>query len=94
MDKHSHAQAIYEAGMERVANTPMPEGQKFAPGTRVYVAKDLGPMMPHFPNDVTATVQYTHAHAYGGEDIQSYSLMIDGFGSIAWYEEWQLTRIQ
>jgi len=92
-ERLADANAIYQQGMERVKNTPPPDGQKFAPGTRVHIAKDLGPMMQHFKGDVDATVLYTYAHAYGGDDVESYSLGVDGYGTVAWYKEWQLTEI-
>ena len=85
---------IYKDGLKRVKNNPCPKGQKFKPGTRVRIAKDLGQSMNHFPSGVDATVQYTYDHAYGCGDIKSYSLYVDGFGEVAWYDESQLTEIK
>lgn len=93
IDRYSQAQATYRAGLERVRTTPPPDGQKFPPGTRVRIADDLGRSMDHFVRGKNATVKYTHAHAFGGADVQSYCLDIDGIGSVSWYDEWQLTPI-
>lgn len=91
MSRLSDATAYYNRGLERVATTPYPEGQKFAPGTRVRIADDLGMFMSRFPAGVMATVCHTYAHAYGGNDIESYSLDVDGHGNISWYNVNQLT---
>ena len=80
--------------MHRVKTTPEPEGQKFPIGARVKIAEKLGPSMLHFPSGCNATVEHTYAHAYGGDGIKSYSLNIDGLGSVAWYDESQLTLIE
>lgn len=87
------AKAYYQAGLEKVKTTPEPAGQKFAKGTRVQIVEDLGIGMSHFPSGVGAIVAYTYAHAYGGDNIDSYSLIVDDYGSSAWYKEWQLTAI-
>ena len=87
------AKGYYKQGLANVANNPMPEGQKFPVGARVRIVKDLGEYMPHFPSDSLATVEYTYAHAYGGKDVKSYSLIVDGIGSVAWYYEHQLELI-
>lgn len=84
----------YEDGLKRVATTPQPKEQKFPIGARVKIADDLGPTMSHFAKGLTATVQYTYAHAYGGDNVESYSLNVDGLGSRAWYYESQLTLIE
>jgi hypothetical protein len=49
--------------------------------------------MSHFQGGVNATVKYTYAHAYGGDDVKSYCLDIDNHGEVSWYEEHQLTAI-
>ena len=87
------ASARYQQALRRVAETPPPAGQKFAPGARVKIADNLGPHMSHFPAGKLATVQYTYAHAYESTDtrsLQQYSLDIDGIGGVAWYDECQL----
>lgn len=89
------ASARYQAALRRVAETPPPAGQKFAPGARVKIAYDLGNHMSHFPAGRLATVKYTYAHAYGKTDarsLQQYSLDIDGIGYVAWYDEDQLSE--
>lgn len=91
--RFAEASAHYQAALRRVAETPAPIGQKFAPGTRVKIIEDLGPHMRHFPAGKLATVKYTYAHAYGRTDarsLQQYSLDIDGIGSSSWYDESQL----
>lgn len=97
MSRASEAQSYYEAGLKRVKETPPPKGQKFLPGTFVWIAKDLGESMDHFEKDRPARVECTYAHAYGGDDIDSYSLLVrydDGkWSSIAWYYPSQLTEI-
>lgn len=88
---------MFLAANERVKTTPPPVGQKFRPGTRVTIAKDLGPSMSHFPSDRTATVVYTYAHAYASEEerhLKTYALDIDGLGFNCWYEEYQLTEVE
>ena len=90
----AHAQSTHTAGLKRVQNEPPPKVQKFACGSRVRIADDLGYGMQHFPKSKNATVMYTHAHAYISHLIKSYCLHIDGHqGSTSWYEEWQLTSI-
>jgi len=84
----------YQEALDKVASTPMPDGQKFPIEARVRVSDDLGPDMSHFSGKgKNATVQYTYAHAYGGSDAKSYSLIIDGIGFSAWYKEHQLTLL-
>lgn len=99
--KLAEAVAYREAGLRRVANEPEPPGQKFAVGTRVKIADDLGPTMQHFTAGGLATVCYTYAHAYPGANIRtdrwapekSYCLDIDGEGRSSWYYEHQLEGI-
>lgn len=90
----AQANGVYLAGLQRVASTPEPDGQKFPCGSRVRIADDLGPSMRHFQSGVEATVGYVHAHAYGGSDVSSYNLNIDGRGPVAWYHESRLTAIE
>ena len=94
MSMFEEAQANFDAGMERVATTSEPKGQKFPNGSRVRIADDLGDGMSHFQSGVNATVLHTYAHAYGGNDVKSYALDIDGYGHTAWYYEHQLTAIE
>ena len=94
IERLSDATGRYNQGLGNVANNPEPEGQKFPVGSRVHIAKDLGNSMSHFNSDCDATVEYVYAHAFGGSDVKSYSLIIDDYGSVAWYHEWQLTLIE
>ena len=87
----AEARAYNAAGLRRVTTASMPDGQKYAPGTRVRIAADLGPHMWHFPSGMMATVRYTYAHAYGGTDVDSYCLDVDGYGEVSWYHEHQLS---
>ena len=71
--------------------------QKFKKGQRVHICKDLGVCMSHFPSDRDATVKYTYAQEcgdYGEGEDKEYCLDVDGRGSVAWYDEWQLTAIK
>jgi len=90
----AEAEAYTAACMAEMANRPEPRGQKFPVGSRVRIADDLGSSMSHFQSGVNATVCYTYAHAYGGDDVKSYCLDIDDYGKVSWYEEWQLTAIE
>lgn len=91
--RHAEAKSIHQAGLERVRATPAPPEQKFAIGTRVHIAADLGPYMSHFPNDRLATVLYTYKHAYQSGNAKDYCLDVDGIGSVSWYHEDQLTLV-
>ena len=57
------------------------------------IADYLGPHMGHFPSGRNATILYSFAQKYGGEDVCSYCLDIDGKGVVSWYQEHQLTPI-
>jgi hypothetical protein len=93
MSRYKEAKAYYNQALERVKTTPEPKLQKFPVGVKVKIAKDLGKFMSHFKSDVEAIVEHTYAHAYGGNDVYSYSLIING-SSTAWYYENQLTLIK
>lgn len=104
------AKSIYEEGMERVKNTPAPEGQKFPPGCRVKIIGDSHPLISMtsdlngniLEESVTqsryvgklATVEYTYSHAFGGNAVSTYSLDIDGIGSHAWHQEENLELLE
>jgi len=83
----------YQEGLNRVKTTPQPKEQKFPIGARVRIADDLGQSMSHFKKGVNSTVEYTYKHAFDSGDAKTYSLNIDGYGSVAWYKEHQLTII-
>ena len=72
--------------------------QKFKRGSRVRIRDKMPDYMSHFDCDCEAIVVYTYAQAYGGDDIDSYSLLLlkeDGepYNLVCWYEEYQLTLI-
>jgi hypothetical protein len=91
MCRECEVQRYYDSAMVRVATTPPPVGQLYAPGTRVWISRNLGSSMSHFPAGQWAIVGYTYAHAYGGTDVKSYALKLgEGDGSCAWYYEHQL----
>lgn len=92
MSRLTEAQ-FYPACMERLESQPEPEGQKFPVGTHVRITDDLGRGMKHFPSGCNATVEYTYAHAFDGDNVNAYSLNVDNYGSLAWYFESQLTEI-
>jgi hypothetical protein len=92
-ERNQQALDYYRQGLDKVKNTPEPEGQKFHVGARVHITSDLGIAMEHFTSGVDATVEYVYAHAFGGDNVKSYSLNING-GSSAWYQECQLTLIE
>ena len=68
--------------------------QKFIAGTRVRVADNLGIGKEHFQSGVNATIISSHAEEYGGYDFDNYTISIDGWGEVAWYQEHQLTVIE
>lgn len=96
-ERLADAKSTYAAGLKSVADTSMPEGQKFAPETFVLIADDLGSHMSHFKKGVYAKVEYTYAHAYGGDDVESYCLLVrlkeNDWTEVSWYEESQLTEV-
>jgi hypothetical protein len=49
--------------------------------------------MSHFPKACNATVVGTYAQQFGGGDVKSYTLDLDGIGENSWYQEDQLTLI-
>lgn len=75
-------------------STKTPDNQKFPSGTRVRIANNLGDSMSHFPSGYNATVLYSYAQMYGGDDTKSYCLNIDNIGQVSWYKEHQLTLIK
>ena len=91
--RFAEASAYYAKGMQRVEDTPEPEGQKFPCGSRVRIADNLGRAMRHFPSSVNATVKHVYAHAFGGDNVTSYCLDIDGYGEVSWFHESQLKSI-
>ena len=91
-ERLSEAKDIYKQGLENVKSRPVPEGQKYLPGERVRIKSNLGSTMSHFPNGRLATVKYTYAHAYWGNNVKSYCLDVDDIGEVSWYQENQISK--
>lgn len=77
---------------------PNKENQKFKRGFRIKVTENLPDSMSHFEKGFEGIVKYTHAQQFGGENIDSYSILqLNKAGkpinSISWYKENQLTLI-
>jgi hypothetical protein len=69
--------------------------QKFKRGDVVHIAKNLGSMMNHFPNDQDAIIMGSYRDQYGGDDVDSWTVMFcDSGGESSWYETWQLTFLR
>lgn len=77
--------------------------QKFHQGDLVFIKEDLGPYMSHFESGCRAIVQYSYNDRYGDKDKSkefknesdiSYSLWLEGRGSVAWYHQDQLILIE
>lgn len=60
----------------------------------VRIAKDLGPYMQHFTGDCNAIVMGSYNDQFGGGDVDSYTLYLEGQGTVSWYETHQLTLIE
>ena len=92
LNRLAEATAYHRESMKRL-KAPEPRTQKFPRGSRVTIDEDLGSMMSHFPSGCGATVDHTYAHAYGGDGVgvDSYCLVVDGHGQVAWYDEAQLS---
>ena len=95
-----YADKMYREGQRRIKNSPIPYGQKFLPGSLVWIKKNLGESMSHFKNDCPAMVQHTYAHAYGSCDNDhknQYSLLVryhhQKWSSVSWYYGHQLEEI-
>ncbi len=72
--------------------------QKFARGSEVFICKEMPISMSHFPSGFNAIVEYTYKQRYGGDNIDSYSIIVldenkEPTNAIAWYYENQLTLI-
>lgn len=77
--------------------------QKFHQGDLVFIKEDLGPFMAHFQSGCRAIVEYSYNDRYGDQDKSkefknesdiSYSLWLEGRGSVAWYHQDQLILIE
>lgn len=68
--------------------------QMFHKGDLVHVAKDLGPMMSHFENDTDAIVIGSYKDQFGGDNVDSFTLHLEGRGQASWYYGCQLTLLE
>lgn len=68
--------------------------QKFQSGDLIRIAKDLGSSMSHFKADCDAIVIATYAQQFGGNNVDSYTLLFEDEGRVSWYHEAQLTFIK
>lgn len=71
---------------------------KYKFGELVYVRPWLGESSSHFSNDCPAIVNYTYASKFGGDDHDSYGLIIlsdtgKEVTESSWYDEWQLISL-
>lgn len=61
----------------------------------VRIAKDLGSSMSHFEANQDAIVIGSYRDQYGGDDVDSYTVMLcKSGGETSWYHEHQLTLIR
>lgn len=68
--------------------------QKFRRGDLVHIAKITSEWMAHFDSDLDAIVMGSYKDQFGGDNVQSYTLLLLPRGSsCSWYEEHQLTKI-
>ena len=72
--------------------------QKFLKGFEVKVDDKMPPMMSHFESGFNGIVDHTYSEAYGGDNINSYCLVVldenrNPINRISWYYENQLTLV-
>jgi hypothetical protein len=70
--------------------------QKFNQGDLVLIADNLAPSKSHFKSGVLAIIEGSYADLCRGgskDNITSYSLIFEGGGTAAWYDESELTLI-
>lgn len=91
-ERLAEATAYHAKSLLNVNNNPEPVNQKYHVGERVWISRELPKWMCHFTKGKWATVVYTYAHAYGGDDVENYCLDIDGEGESSWYDEYLLSR--
>jgi hypothetical protein len=69
--------------------------QKFVRGDVVQIADDLGPTMSHFRGDTQAVVMGSYKDQYGGDNVDSYSVMfLDNGQTCSWYHTHQMTLLR
>ncbi len=90
-DRLQYAQGVYAAGVEKVRYTPQPKGQKFPVGSLVRIKGGAWRV------GLRAKVEFTYAHAFWGDNVRDYSLLVevkDGkWSSCAWFDESILEEI-
>lgn len=94
-------QADYYAAAKELSSRPAgPDHpkQEFKRGSRVHICKNMPREMDHFESDLDAIVDHTYAQQFGGNNVDSYALLLidseDGRLSFAaWYKEDQLTLV-
>jgi hypothetical protein len=67
---------------------------RFHPGDLVRISKNLGAAARYLHTDAEAIVEYSYAGKYGGNEDNSYSLFVKGFGKSNWYNANHLTLIE
>jgi len=61
-------------------------GERFKAGDKVFIVRDLGPLMPHFPANREAIVLHSAQQKYGPElSAEQYALAVPGHGYVSWY---------
>ncbi len=67
---------------------------RFHPGDLVRISKNLDAAARFLHTDVEVIVEYSYAGKYGGNEDNSYSLFVKGFGKSNWYDANHLTLIE
>lgn len=67
---------------------------RFHPGDLVRISKNLGAAARFLHTDTEAIVEYSYASKYGGNEDNSYSLFVKGYGKSNWYDANHLTLIE
>lgn len=83
----AQAKAYSAWGEENVKNGTFKTKQKYPKGARVQTTHT-------WAGCTTGTIIGTYAQLYGGDNIDSYSLDIDGRGKCSWFPEASLTLIE
>ena len=95
--RQQDAKSYVEQSILKLKKTKEPAGQKYPIGSFVWIG-EMPPYMFHFEANRAARVEFTYGHAFGGNDVDSYSLLVrldsGEWTSISWYQEYQLTLIE
>lgn len=92
-ERYATAMALYNQPVG-----PDLPNQKFKRGSRIKVDDKMPSWMSHFDCGFEGIVEYTYAQKFGGNNIDSYSLIVldknnNPINTGAWYHEDQLTLI-